>query len=171
MTRTESTDREVRRARAGALVLLAIGIAQPGFDLAALDRPALVASAFGASPAPRELAARRGVEPYAGTLTLRWTQPDGSVHEVALTPARLGGLRGPAARRSFYGALLARGPALAGRPETLPLVASAAAHALCGDAPLLAELGVALPRGARAIRVERQPAQGGDALALEAPCR
>ena len=90
----------------------------------------------------------RGLETYSTRFFVEWTDRDGAAHSLELTPETYKSLRGPYNRRNVYGALLAYGPVLSSDPHAKPLFDSVARYALCGDAPLLRELGIA-PRAVK----------------------
>ena len=83
-------------------------------------------------------------------------------------------MRGPYNRRNVYGAVLAYGPVMQSDAATRPMFESVAHYALCGDAPLLRELGIPLGdiRGTVRIRVEPRPdtQAGGLPLEVAPPC-
>ncbi len=71
----------------------------------------------------------------------------------------------------MYGAVLAFGPVLRTNEATRPLFDAVARYALCGDAPLLRELGLEPERIAGNVRVRLEPRHPVDLpLVLEAPC-
>jgi hypothetical protein len=134
----------VTRGRLAGALLLAIGLAQMTGDLLAATplAPAAralkgIAAATGASPAPKVFSAVRGLETYSTRFTLEWTGRDGLAHTLPLTPELYARLAGPYNRRNVYGAALAYGPVL---PASLREPVTR--YALCGDAPLLRELGI-----------------------------
>ena len=128
-------------------------------DLAGLPALRGLAAATAASPAPRVFSAVGGLETYSTRFFVEWTDAAGE-HSVAITPEHYAGLRGPYNRRNVYGALLAYAPVLASSPATRPLFDAVARYALCGDAPLLAELGIAARGSAPRLRLE--PLAGSD---------
>jgi hypothetical protein len=91
-----------------------------------------------------------------------------------LTPEVYGQVRGPYNRRNVYGAALAYGPVLVTDDRTRPLFESVVRYALCGDAPLLRELGIDAADVAGPVRVRYEPVPGTDLgdlpRVLEAPC-
>jgi hypothetical protein len=98
----------------------------------------------------------------------------GQVQEVTITPELYARLRGPYNRRNPYGAVVAFGPLLHARPETRAMFMSVARHALCGEAPLLRELGVDAdevvgPR--RLLQLPRRGTRTEVPLSLEISCR
>jgi hypothetical protein len=163
----------MKRAAAGVLVVL--GLAQMAGDLA--DWPILkgLAAATGASPAPKVFSAVRGLETYSTRFILEWQDPAGAAHSLELTPEVYARLRGPYNRRNVYGAVLAYGPILSTDPRGRPMFEAVARHALCGEAPLLRELGIDPKTVAGGVRLHLKPRPGsnlGDLpLILEPPCR
>ena len=148
----------LRFGRSGAL-LLTLGLAQ--MSAAALGSPQLegLAAATGASPAPKVFTTARGLETYSSTFLLEWHDAAGLPHTLTLTPSRYASLRGPYMRRNAYGAVVAYGPVLAASEATRPLHRAVARHALCGDAPLLRELGLS-PQDVRGARIRVVPKVG-----------
>jgi hypothetical protein len=162
--------------KAAAPFLLVLGLAQMTGDLLEqhVSRPAGralkgVAAATAASPAPKVFSAVRGLETYSTHFFVEWTDSAGATHSLRITPEVYARLRGPYNRRNVYGAALAYGPVL---PAELrdPVMR----YALCGDAPLLRELGVDPGDVRGPVRVRYEPLPGtqmGDLpRQLEAPC-
>ena len=129
------------RAHWGALLLLILGLVRMGADLTGARKLAGVAAATGAAPAPRVFSAVQGLETFSSRFTISWSAPSGDSVVMDLTPARYSRVRGPYNRRNVYGAVVAYGPVLVSDPGTKPLFHSVARSALCGERPLLAELG------------------------------
>ena len=163
--------------RVAAACLIAVGLLQMAGDLCERYLSAYyglrlkgLGAATAAAPAPKVFSAVRGLETYSTRFFLEWTGADGAAHSLELTPEVYSHLRGPYNRRNVYGAALAYGPVL---PEELrgPVMA----YALCGDAPLLRELGIdpAQVRGPVRLRYEPRPGTDMGELprVLEAPCR
>lgn len=160
--------------RASGIFLVMLGLAQMAGD--ALDIPALegIAAATAASPAPKVFSSVRGLETYSTRFSIEWRDASGSEHSVELTPEVYRSIRGPYNRRNAYGAILAYGPIFASTPETRTLFESVARYALCGDAPLLVELGIDARDAVAPVRVRLEPlptSEVGDLpLVFEAPC-
>lgn len=157
-----------------AVFLLVVGLLQMTGDL--LEKHVAWGRAlkgFGAattaSPAPKVFSAVRGLETYSTRFFVFWQDAAGQSHELELTPEVYSRLQGPYNRRNVYGAALAYGPVL---PAELrdPVMR----YALCGDAPVLRELGIdpASVRGRVGVRYEPLPGTdfGDLPLALTAPC-
>ncbi len=72
------------------------------------------------------------------------------------------------------GAILAYGPIFASTPATAAMFESVARYALCGDAPLLVELGVSANSADGAVRIRLEPLASSDVgdlpLLFEPPC-
>jgi hypothetical protein len=115
-------------ARTAAIVLTVLGLAQMAGDLSGIRALKGIAAATGASPAPKVFSAVQGLETYSTRFYLAGTE---------MTPEIYGRIRGPYNRRNVYGAALAYAPVL---PDELrePVMQ----YALCGDAPLMRELGI-----------------------------
>jgi hypothetical protein len=165
----------LKRTTLVAALLTALGLLQMAAEGAGLPALRGLAIATTASPAPRVFSAVDGLETYSTRFTVEWTDPEGRPHSLEITPEAYAGLRGPYNRRNAYGAVVAYGPILAANPATREMFESVARFALCGDAPLLRELGVDPSQVAGAARIRLTP-QGSRApaalpLVLEAPCR
>ncbi|MEM1211752.1 MAG: hypothetical protein AAGI68_05570 [Planctomycetota bacterium] len=114
-----------------------------------------VALATAASPAPKVFSAVRGLETYSTRFFIEWTDTDGIDHSRELTPELNARILGPYNRRNAYGAVLAYGPVL---PEDLRDAVTK--YALCGDAPLLRELGIDPQTLAGPVRIRLEPLPG-----------
>jgi hypothetical protein len=143
-----------------AVALLALGLVQMTGD--ALGFPALkgLGMATAASPAPRVFSSIRGLETFSTRFYLEWRSRDGTLHSLALTPEVYERLRGAYNRRNAYGAALAAGPVLATDPRTQELFWAVFSHALCGEAPLLRELGIDPAQVDGPPRVRYEPLPG-----------
>jgi hypothetical protein len=158
------------------IFLLALGLLQMTGDLVGqlISEPVGkavkgVAAATTASPAPKVFSAVRGLETYSTRFFLEWEDQDGRRCALELTPEVYGRLRGPYNRRNVYGAALAYGPVL-----PVELRDPVLRYAVCGDAPLLRELGIDPVRLRGPVRVRLEPLPGTDLgdlpRILEAPC-
>src|SRR5262245_11707446 len=150
-----------------AIALLVLGLLQMSGDLleqAGLEtvgRPLKgIGAATTASPAPKVFSVARGLETYSTRFYLEWYDRAGKEHSLLLTPELYGRVRGPYNRRNAYGAALAYGPVLATSERTKPLFRSVVNYALCGEAPLLRELGVDPADVAGPVRVRYEPLPG-----------
>ena len=163
--------------RVAAACLIAVGLLLMAGALcerylsAGVGRPLKgLGAATAAAPAPKVFSAVRGLETYSTRFFLEWAGADGAAHSLELTPEVYSRMRGPYNRRNVYGAALAYGPVLP--PELRDPVM---AYAVCGDAPLLRELGIdpAQVRGPVRLRYEPRPGTDMGELprVLEAPCR
>jgi hypothetical protein len=133
--------------RGAAIFLVLLGTAQMLGDLTGLLPLKAIAAATGASPAPKVFSAVQGLETYS---TRFFLVLDG--RRVEVTRELYSRIRGPYNRRNVFGAALAYGPVL---PAALrdPVMR----YALCGDAPLLRELGLPL---ADRVAVDLEPLPG-----------
>ncbi|MDP9193724.1 MAG: hypothetical protein M3P06_18675 [Acidobacteriota bacterium] len=129
------------------IFLVLLGTAQMLGDLLGFLPLKAVAAATGASPAPKVFSAVQGLETYSTRFFL-----DLGDRRVEVTPELYSRIRGPYNRRNVFGAALAYGPVLP--PELREPVMR---YALCGDAPLLRELGL---RATRSPAVELEPLPG-----------
>ena len=157
-----------------AFVLLVVGLLQMTGDL--LRAPALkgIGAATGASPAPKVFTATRGMESFSTRFYLEWTDRMGVRREMLLTPEIYQHLAGPYNRRNVYGVVLAGGPVMATDERLTGMYRSASKYALCGQAPLLRELGIDPAEVVGPMRARYEPLPGatmGDLpRMLEAPC-
>jgi hypothetical protein len=161
--------------RGAAIALGVLGLAQMASDVVGLDALRGLAAATAASPAPKVFSAVRGLETYSTRFFVEWREHGGAARSLELTPEVYGRLRGPYNRRNAYGAVLAYGPIFATDPRTRPLFEAVAHYALCGEAPLLRELGVDPEAVRGAVRIRLEPIASSDPgelpLVFEAPCR
>lgn len=152
----------MRERVAGAFILV-LGLAQMAGDVLHILPLKGVAAATAASPAPKVFSSVQGLETYSTRFFL-----DLGEERVELTPEIYSRMRGPYNRRNVYGAALAYAPVL---PPSLrdPVMR----HALCGEAPLLREFGLAAGPSAPAIELEPLPGTSLGSLAtrFEAPCK
>jgi hypothetical protein len=161
--------------RKTVITLLALGLLQMTADLFHLRSLKGLAAATAASPAPKVFSSVHGLETYSSRFFIEWTDNSGTFHSTEITPKRAAGLRGPYNRRNVYGAVLAYGPVMQSDPALQPMFRSVSSFALCGDAPLLRELGLDARqiRGTPSIRlVTRAGSQVGNLpLVLEPSCK
>ncbi len=157
--------------RTRAILLVALGF----LNLAgiALQSPKLsgLAMATAASPAPSVFTTVDGLETFSSTFTVEWSDEAGE-HSLLVEPSAYRGIEGPYNRRNMYGAVLAYGPVLRTRETTREMFDDVAAYAICGDAPILRELGIN-PETARDVRVVVAPREGSRPalpLTMEAQC-
>ena len=130
-----------RRAIAiGGLTL--VGFAQMAGDIFHCPALKAVAAATAASPAPKVFSTVKGLETFSTRFFIEWNDATGAQHSVEITPERYAHLRGPYNRRNVYGAVLAYGPVLETDRHTIALFNEVSTYALCGNAPLLRELGI-----------------------------
>jgi hypothetical protein len=160
--------------RIGVVLLLCLGVAQMAGDLTGVAALKGIASATGASPAPKVFSAVRGLETYSTRFFIEWKDRAGIAQFVELTPEIYARLAGPYNRRNVYGAVLAYGPVLSTDARTRPMFDAVARYALCGDAPLLRELDIDPASITGPVRLRLEPRAGADVgnlpLVLEPPC-
>lgn len=148
--------------RGAAVFLVLLGTAQMLGDLTGFLPLKAIAAATGASPAPKVFSAVQGLETYSTRFFL-----DLGDRRVEVTPELYSRIRGPYNRRNVFGAALAYGPVLP--PELREPVLH---YALCGDAPMLRELGLQ-STGNVAVELEPLPGTslGNMQTRFEADCR
>lgn len=161
--------------RKSVVLLLVLGLLQMAGDVLRLPAIKGLAAATAASPAPKVFSAVRGLETYSTHFFLEWTDKAGRFQSVEITPERARGLRGPYNRRNVYGAVLAYGPIMQSDTALQPMFNSVSHYALCGNAPLLQELGIDTTnmQGTPRVRLETRPGTlaAGLPLTFEAPCK
>lgn len=154
-----------------AIFLLVLGLLQMAGDVLSLEWLKGIGAATCASPAPKVFSSVRGLETFSTRCFIEWRDADGKEGSLEITPEVYSRIGGPYNRRNVYGAALSYGPVL---PEGLrdPVMR----FALCGEAPLLRELGVdpasISPRVGVRVRFEPRPGSSADGLPMvvEAPC-
>jgi hypothetical protein len=146
----------IARETVVALVLGTLGAAHMVGQLADVRALRGLAAATNASPAPKVFSAVQGLETYSTAFHLDWTQADGGQRSVPITPEMYARLRGPYNRRNVYGAVLAFGPVMSQNPATAPMFQSVLRSSLCGERPILRELGLD-PAQMTAVRVRLEP--------------
>lgn len=153
--------------RASVAALLALGLLQMTADVLHLPAVKGVAAATAASPAPKVFSSVRGLETYSTRFFVEWSDAIGQFHSLEITPERAAGMRGPYNRRNVYGAVLAYGPIMESDARLRPMYESVAQYALCGDAPLLRELGIDASGVRNGPRLRLQPRDGSQPQALK----
>jgi len=160
--------------RAPVIALLTLGLMQMTADVLHSKPLKAISAATAASPAPKVFSSVRGLETYSSRFRVEWTDKSGAAHAVEITPERVAGMRGPYNRRNVYGAVLAYGPVMQSDRVTRPMFESVARYALCGDAPLLRELGIPANEilGSPRVRVTPRPGVVTGQLPMEyvPPC-
>lgn len=154
-----------------AAALLFLGLLQIAADALGMRSVKGFAAATQASPAPKVFSAVQGLETFSTRFFVDWQDDAGAWHSVPLTPETYARIRGPYNRRNVYGAVLAYGPVLAKDPQTQPMFEAVARFALCGEAPLLREMGIG--QAPRRVRVRLEPRMGTPpeiARLMEPPC-
>jgi hypothetical protein len=147
-------ERAGRTIAIGALTM--VGFAQMAGDIFHVPALKAVATATAASPAPRVFSAVKGLETFSTRFFIEWSDATGSEHSVEITSERYAHLRGPYNRRNVYGAVLAYGPVLESDPSTFLLFNAVSSYALCGNAPLLRELGIPPESATESLRIRLQ---------------
>jgi hypothetical protein len=157
-----------------AVFLLIVGLLQMTGEILGLPLLRGIGAATVASPAPKVFSAVRGLETYSTRFLLEWTDRSGTAQSLVLTPEVYARIAGPYNRRNVYGAALAYGPVLSVDPRAQPMLQAVLSYALCGEAPLLRELGVDPGSIAGHVRVRFEPLPGTDMgdlpRVLEPPC-
>ena len=116
----------------------------------------------------------KGLETYSTRYFVESHDRAGKSFSFELTPEVYARLEGPYNRRNVFGAVLAYGPVLLTDPNGKPMFDAVASYALCGDAPLLRELGIDPTRFQGRLRIRLEPRPGTDLgqlpTSLEPPC-
>jgi hypothetical protein len=132
----------IARQTAVAIALGALGTAHMVGQLTGAQPLRAIAAATNASPAPKVFSAVQGLETYSTAFHVDWRETDGTRHTTRITPEMYARLAGPYNRRNVYGAVLAFGPVMSQNPATAPMFRSVLRASLCGDRPILRELGL-----------------------------
>ena len=156
-------------------LLAVVGFAQMAGDILHLNAMKAVAAATAASPAPKVFSAVKGLETYSSRFYIESANGGVNGQSIEITPERYARLRGPYNRRNVFGAVLAYGPVLVSDSHTRLLFEAVSRYALCGEAPLLLELGIppsSLHTPVR-LRIEVRPGSKTESLPLllQVPCR
>jgi hypothetical protein len=153
-------------------VLAVVGFAQMTADVFQWNAVKAVAAATGASPAPKVFSAVKGLETYSSRF---YIESANGAQFVEITPELYSRLRGPYNRRNVFGAVLAYGPVLVSDVHMQPLFSEVSRYALCGNAPLLGELGIPASSMTPPVRVRIEVRPGSKTnslpLVLPVPCR
>jgi hypothetical protein len=126
-----------------AAMLIALGCVQMAGDISGRPEIKAAGAATQASPAPKVFTSQGGFETFSSRFFIEWQDRQGERHKFELTPQTYGRLKGPYNRRNAYGAALSYAPVLAANERTRPILDLVMRYAMCGDAPLLEELGIA----------------------------
>jgi hypothetical protein len=157
----------VRTGTKRAGLLLMLGCAAMLGDVLHATPLFALATAWGASPAPKVFTTREGFEGFSARYTLV-----GEQGSLVLEPDVYARLRGPYNRRNVYGAALAGGPLLAEHPHLGPLHAAVARYAFCRQETVLDELSGESSIG-ELVEVRVEPRPGTETalpLTLRSPC-
>jgi hypothetical protein len=158
-----------------AILLLALGLLQMGGDLFRVPVLRGIGAATVASPAPKVFSSIQGLETFSSEFHVEWADRTGVAHSLKLTPEVYACVKGPYNRRNIFGAALAYAPILQKDPLTREMFESVVRHALCGQAPLLREIGIDPDQLSAPPRIRLVPRSGtalGDQPFLITPsCR
>jgi hypothetical protein len=146
--------------RTAPVFLLILGLMQIAGDVLHLPALKAIALATAASPAPKVFSSVRGLETYSTRFYIEWVGTDGLEHSREITPELNAHVSGPYNRRNVYGAVLAYGPILSTDPRSRVMFDSVSQYALCGNAPLLRELGIDPSNIKGKLRIRLQPRSG-----------
>ncbi len=159
-----------------AALLLALGLLAVAGDALGVRRLEEYAAATGASPVARRLPwIDRDDLPAGEPVLIELRGRNGESRSYELGPERLATLGGPAIRRHAIeralsgAAALAATDATASSPrdaEAVRLLETVVRHALCGDSPVLRELGIEPESGPGSVAIRRDAASA----AIEVRC-
>ncbi len=153
-------------------LLLVVGLSQMTGEVTGIRALRGIGAATGASPAPKVFSTVDGLETFSTRFSIAFDTGEGR-QEVAFDAEQYGRLSGPYNRRNPYGALLAYGPVLKSDPRTAPMFWAAARYALCGDRPLLSEIGLDPAEVEGRVEIHLAPRAGTAAhleTRFEVPC-
>lgn len=125
-----------------AIFLLALGLLQMSGDLLRVPVLRGIGTATVASPAPKVFSSVQGLETFSSEFYVEWVDRAGVAHSLKLTPEVYARIKGPYNRRNVFGAALAYAPILQEDAHTKDMFESVVRYALCGQAPLLQEIGI-----------------------------
>lgn len=151
------------RPSPAAAVVLGLGVVRMVADPLGLPILSGLAAATGASPAPKVFTAFGDFEPFSTAITLRWIDHHGHAHALPLRPDGPR-LQGAYNRRNVYGAVVVFLPEGQTQPHLAPMFDAVSQHGLCGDRPLLAELGIDTRTVASDVTIEYQVRPGLPAI-------
>jgi len=157
-------------------VLVALGLAQMVGAVLGVAPLQGVAAATGASVHPKVFTTVDGFEGFSTRFFVEYVDTEGEPRSLEVTPEVYARVEGAYNRRNAYGAVVAAGPVLTRRPVTAPMVEAVARHGLCGEAPLLRELGIDPATVASPVAIRYVPRPGvevphGVPLRIEVACR
>tara|TARA_R110001592_G_scaffold363396_2_gene687653 strand:- start:70220 stop:70738 length:519 start_codon:yes stop_codon:yes gene_type:complete len=143
------------------LGLVSVGSLQMLGDVLGYQPMKAIGAALTASPAPKVFTSQNGFETYSSQFFLFWTDNNGELQEIRLSPRRYRQLAGPYNRRNAYGAAISYAPVLYANEHTREMLIEVIDHGFCrGD--MLAELGVEARGHLRGFRLEpRAKVTGG----------
>ncbi|MFT5080566.1 MAG: hypothetical protein ACI9D0_000889 [Bacteroidia bacterium] len=144
------------------IFLAGLGLLTMASDLLGLPGLKGFGAATAASPAPKVFSAVQGYETFSTRFFLEWTDRQGQVQALELTPETCARIAGPYNRRNIYGAMVSYGPVLSSGPQTERMFWGVARYGVTGDAPLLRELGVDPEQVVGAMALVYQPRTGAD---------
>jgi hypothetical protein len=125
-----------------SVFLLVIGLLQMTGDLLRMPRLKGFAAATGASPAPKVFSSVQGLETFSSDFYVEWKDRNGFAYAIKITPETYSRIQGPYNRRNVFGAALSYAPVLARDTHTSRMYDAVVRYALCGQAPLLREMGI-----------------------------
>jgi hypothetical protein len=158
-----------RGERLLVVVMVALGLGQMAAERARAQTLRGLLAATGAAPAPKVFTRVGALEPFSMGFRIAYDDAQGQRRRVVLDARRYARLRGAYNRRNVFGAVLAAGPALDEHPRTRSAAAAVRRAALCGERPLLRELGVDPGEVAGGLAIEYEAR--GRGLASPPPLR
>ncbi len=152
------------RVSTATAIVLTLGVGRMAADVVGFGKLGGLLAATGAGPAPKVFTAYGDFEPFSTRASLSWVDRHGTPQQLALTSEVYARLRGPYNRRNPYGAVVVFAPVAAQRPELAGMFDAVARSALCGERPLLAELGVDPPEVTGDVTIVYTPRDGAAAI-------
>lgn len=142
---------------AASCLLVGLGLLRMAGDTFRVPALDVLGMATAAAPAPKVFSAVRGLETYSTRFYLEWFDRKGEQQKFFITPETYARIEGPYNRRNVYGAALAYAPVLPSKFRD-PVMG----YALCGDAPLMKELGIDRSRIKGSVRIWIEPLAGSE---------
>jgi hypothetical protein len=146
------------------LLVIAIGLLQSIGYVTGCKVVRQLGQVSGSSPLPIVFTEVKGLETFASSFFIQFTNKAGAREEVLITPAMYSRLKGPYNRRNVYGAVISYGPVL--KKELWEPVLS---YGICRGV-LQREMGLPLNGSDYAIRIKTNTAGRADEWIIKPSC-
>ena len=146
--------------------LLLIGLSQMAGDVFSVRALKGVGAATTMAPAPKVFSTVHGLETFSTRFEIEMTDKQGRARRFDLSRTLYSRLKGPYNRRNTFGALIAYGPVLTKTEQGRAIFRSVSQYAICGEAPLLRELGLVPDQFRPGVTIYYQLEAGWDRIAV-----